>query len=389
MVTALPAFQLSRLPALYFGKGSVEFLGKILTGYGQNVLLVTGNQSFESNGIREIAGKQMKKSSRISVKGEPTPAVIDEAVNISKDKNIDVVVAVGGGSVIDSGKAIAAMITEKASVKNYLEDVGTMKPSGNRLPFIAIPTTAGTGSEATKNAVISQYGKNGFKKSLRHDNYIADAAIIDPLLTVSCSPALTAATGMDAFTQLLESYLSLKSNLITDSLALAGIELIGRSLVKAFNDGKDIEARSDMAFAAYLSGITLANAGLGVVHGFAQPLGSLFPVPHGVVCSSLMGIVNRLTVDKLKTTDPQSTILKKYASAGRRFLNDAGLSDEMAVNKLLDTIDEMISSFRLPRLAEFGITETDFTSIISNTQMKNHPIHLDSDDLKKILKQRL
>ena len=193
------------------------------------------------------------------------------------DRGIDVVLSTGGGSVIDAGKAVSAMLRVEGSVAEYLEDVGTRKHPGTKVPFVAVPTTAGTGCEATRNAVLSRVGPDGFKKSLRHDNFLPDAAVVDPVLTLSCPPDITAACGLDALTQLLESFVSTKASVLTDVLALSGLEHIGNSLVPACtNSGQDIDMRANLSYAALMSGITLTSAGLGTVHGFASSIGGLF-----------------------------------------------------------------------------------------------------------------
>nr|HPR60549.1 iron-containing alcohol dehydrogenase [Prolixibacteraceae bacterium] len=220
-------FDLATTPNIIFGNGQLAMLPKLISQYGNRALLITGKSSFENSkpGCRLYADLKKAKIEfkTVNIENEPSPRDIDQAVLTHRQWSPQVTIGIGGGSVIDAGKAISAMLKHELPIKNYLEDVGTQKPNGNKVPFVAVPTTSGTGSEATKNAVITQAGKDGFKKSLRHNNYVPNIALIDPLLTVNCPPKVTAASGMDAFTQLLESYLSTNSNPFTNALALDGI----------------------------------------------------------------------------------------------------------------------------------------------------------------------
>jgi alcohol dehydrogenase class IV len=317
---------------------------------------------------------------------EPTPAMIDLAVQRYAGGSTDVVVAIGGGSVLDAGKAIAAMLPLNEPVKDYLEGVGTKASHpGTKIPFIAIPTTAGTGSEATKNAVLAEVGKNGYKKSLRHNNFVPNVAIIDPALTITCTPATTAASGMDAFTQLLESYLSTAANPMTDALALEGLRHVAQSLSIAYRQGDNIAARTGMALAAYLSGITLANAGLGLVHGFASSIGGYAAIPHGVVCSTLMAAANKITVRKLRTQHTAEEALTKYITVGRIFSHDQTKPDEYYIDSLLATIETWTAEMRIPTLGQEGITSADFEKIVAAADNKNNPANLDKDEMTEVL----
>jgi len=384
----MDAFSLASTPRLHFGTGKISLAPSTIGSFGSNVMLVTGAKSFISSvfGIRLL--EQLKSMHltvhQCTVENEPTPGMIDDAVTRFSPFNPDVVVAIGGGSVLDAGKAISAMLPLREPVEDYLEGVGTKKHRGSKIPFIAMPTTAGTGSEATKNAVLSRVGTEGYKKSLRHDNFVPDIAIVDPALTMSCTPALTAASGMDAFTQLLESFLSTSANPVTDALAYEGLSHISSSLVKAYREGTNIEARSGMALAAYLSGVTLANAGLGVVHGFASSIGGYFPISHGIICSSLMAAANRITVRKLRQQG-NTRFLLKYTAIGKLFSGVEGKSDDYYIDSLLAHIENLSETMCVPRLADCGIGADDYQRIVAATDNKNNPVVLENDELIEVL----
>jgi alcohol dehydrogenase class IV len=290
-------FQFSRLPLICFGTGKIQVLPGLIRRYGNVIILVTDQRSFIKSSYAQVLFESFRKEGiryhHFVITGEPSPEMVDTAVEKFKNEEVNAVVSIGGGSVLDAGKAISAVMRVQGSVREYLEGTGSREHPGTKLPFIALPTTSGTGSEATKNAVISQIGKSGFKKSLRHDNFVPDIAVVDPDLTLSCPQNITAASGMDCFTQLTESFLSNKSCKYTDALAWEGLKAIKSSLIQSYVNGQDPEARSGMAFAALTSGICLANAGLGVVHGLASSVGVMFPVPHGVVCGTLMAQIGR------------------------------------------------------------------------------------------------
>lgn len=289
---------------------------------------------------------------------------------------------------MDTGKAISAMIPVKGHIVDYLEGVGTKEHPGNKIPFIAVPTTSGTGSEATKNAVISRIGKDGFKKSLRHDNFVPDIALVDPELTLSCPAGLTAASGMDCFTQLTEAYLSVKSNEYTDALALEGLKAVKSSLLRSFTGGSDIEARTGMSFAALTSGICLANAGLGAVHGFASSVGGMFNVPHGIICGTLMAAANEVTVRKLRNTAGYKNALRKYAKLGEIYVDDKLTDDDNYIDGFISYLNEITKRLNLPGLKSSGVEEAALGKICASTEVKNNPVKLDENDLMEILSKR-
>jgi alcohol dehydrogenase len=288
------AFNFARIPALHFGSGKLAELPKAAAAFGSEALLVTGAASLQASGnlgkVQDSLRRAGIRFHTLVIDAEPSTRFIDETCAQLRTLGLQVVIGIGGGSVIDGAKAISAMLPHGNTVLDHLEDVGRNVPhNGVKLPYVAVPTTSGTGGEMTKNAVISMVGPEGYKKSLRHENLIPDVVIVDPELMLSCPPDITAACGMDAFTQLLEPYLSPIASPLTDALALSGLEKIRDCLIPACTDrGGDVQVRAGMAFASMLSGVVLANAGLGIVHGLASPIGGFFPVPHGVVCGTLV-----------------------------------------------------------------------------------------------------
>ncbi len=316
-------FKFARVPGIIFKNGSVESLPEHINLFGSRIALVTGKNSFihSMQGSMLLGELERKKTGYhlLTISSEPSPEDIDSAVLTLVDQKIEVVVGIGGGSVLDAGKAISAMINMNEPVVRFLEGVGDLVHPGTKLPYIAVPTTSGTGSEATKNAVISRIGIHGFKKSLRHDNFVPDLALVDPSLTINCPADITAASGMDCFSQLTEAYLSDKSSVYTDGLAIEGLKAIRDSLERCCYDGHDIEARTGMSFAALTSGICLANAGLGVVHGFASSVGGLYDIPHGVVCGTLMAKANEITVRELRKIREWSDCPEKIFLAWKTF----------------------------------------------------------------------
>jgi alcohol dehydrogenase class IV len=299
-------------------------------------------------------------------------------------------VAIGGGSVIDTGKAVSAMLTKKEPVLAYLEGVGTKIHDGEKIPFIAVPTTAGTGSEATQNAVLGQVGKNGFKKSLRHEKLVPDIVVVDPELTISCSRKITIACGMDALTQLIGSYVSIKASPMTDSLALSGLRVMGDAiLTSAVTDPLDMDARTMMCYGSYVSGLTLANAGLGTVHGFAAVIGGFFHIPHGVICGTLLALVTQKNIETLIRLDPENKALLKYASVGKVLGKTKKTNPIKNARALSTLLKEWTKILKIPLLGQFGVRMDDIDKIVSVMGQKNNPVILREIDLKEILRSRI
>ena len=392
------AFVFSRTPELHFGAGKLAQLPALLardTPRWQTILLVTGSSSFVGSVHYEKLTRALDAAGVVhfqqAVAGEPSPELVDQTVARYRDQAIDQVVAIGGGSAMDAGKAISAMLPQQGSVSAYLEGMESAKHDGRKTPFMAIPTSSGTGSEATKNAVLSRTGEHGFKASLRHDNFIPDLALIDPELMLSCPPDVTAACGLDALTQLIEAYVSSKASPLTDTLALSGLTHFAAGFERVLSDGeRDVEARGKVAYAAFLSGVTLANAGLGVVHGCAGPLGAYFPIPHGVACGTLLGEATRATLDELFTApDKNQVALEKYARVGTLLAGrtSGSLRDDCAL--LVATLEALIERSAIGRLSRYGITRADLPRIVDKANNKNSPATLSREQIAAILAARL
>ena len=391
----IPAFVFACMPEIHFGAGALSRLPSLVGAGGKRILLVTGSSSFRQSAHYErltaALGAAGITTFEVSVSGEPSPAFVDEVVARYRNENPDWVVSIGGGSAVDTGKAISAMLPSGDSVVEYLECKDTKKHDGRKVPFIAIPTSSGTGAEATKNAVLSDIGRAGYKSSLRHDRFVPDIALVDPELTLSCPPDVTAACGMDALTQLLESYVSTKASPMTDALALSGLEYVAAGLLPSVENGAhDIEARSHMAYGALLSGITLANAGLGIVHGYAGPLGGYHPIPHGVVCGTLVGEATRVTIEELfKDAEKNRVALRKYAKAGSVLARQHPVSVEHDCDLLVRTLNDWIARTGIPRLGHFGLRAADLPAILDKSNGKNSPATLSRAQMAAILEARL
>lgn len=387
-------FELAACPRLIFGPGKVQLLCNAIYSYGRIALLVTGRSSFvyTSHWDKLLLRLQENRITwyQVVVDREPTPQMIDDVVNKYRDAGIEVVAAIGGGSAIDAGKAISAMLKQEGPVLDYLEGIGSKSPKGKKIPFLAVPTTAGTGSEATKNAVISEVGRSGFKRSLRHDRFVPDLALIDPELGLTCPRQVTARSGMDAFSQLLESFLSERASYHTDQLALGALRLVSVYLPRAVEQGEeDLEARSAMAYAAFVSGLTLASAGLGLVHGFASSVGGFFDIPHGLICGTLMGPANRITLIKLLEEKSNEKAVEKYAEVGRIFSGVDGKSTKWYAEFLVQTIQDWTARFGLEKLSVFGFRSRDVTEVAQITDNKFNPIRLNSEEMGRILAERI
>ncbi|MDP2794546.1 MAG: iron-containing alcohol dehydrogenase [Sulfurisoma sp.] len=396
---AIAPFSITRVPRIEFGSGALNKLPGIAAHYGKNLLLVTGQRAFveSEHGARLFAALRADGFSweHVKVAGEPSPQFVDVQVAALRGNGgttTDAVIGIGGGSALDAAKAIAGLLRPGNSVLDHLEGVGPELPyRGPATPFIAVPTTAGTGSEATKNAVLSQQGADGYKKSFRDDALVAEWAVVDPDLLATCPPALIAADGMDAFTQLLESFVSTRANPVTDALARSGIMAVKDSLL-ALHREQSAESRDRMAYASLLSGICLAQTGLGSVHGLAAPLGAFFPIPHGVVCGTLVATATAANIAAMEAREPDNPALPKYAEIGRRFAMQKGLNGKEAREYLVTTLRQWEAQLALPRLSAYRLASADFSRIVANARgssMKTNPIVLTDAEVTRILEARL
>lgn len=390
-------FSVARLPRIEFGPGRRTMLPDLVAGYGRRTLIVTGSRSFMDSAHWQSlsAGLAERRITWeiIQVPGEPTPELVDSSVRAHAGQGFDCVLGIGGGSALDAAKAIAGLLKPGNSVMDHLEGVGPELPyRGPATPFIAVPTTAGTGSEATKNAVLSTHGEGGFKKSFRDDKLVAEYAVVDPDLLASCPSEILAANGMDAFTQLLESYVSTKVNPFTDALALSGMKKARDALLPWYEgEGDAAGHRAAMAYAALLSGITLAQVGLGSVHGLAAPLGAFFPIPHGVVCGTLVAEATRVNLAALSGRALASPAIGRYADVGR-LLAGKTMPDEKAHASLLEILEDWTRRLKLPRLGNYGIQDKDVERIVANSRgssMKTNPVTLTDAEIAGIVRARI
>ncbi len=390
-------FSLSRLPRIEFGPGALAKLPAIARSYGKCALLVTGAGSLKESPFWPAVTDGLKAQGmtwlHLTIPGEPSPQMVDEAVRALHPESIDVVIGIGGGSALDAAKAIAGLLKPGNSVMDHLEGVGPELPyAGPSTPFIAVPTTAGTGSEATKNAVLSVQGKDGFKKSFRDEKLVAEVALVDPDLLATCPPMVIAANGMDACTQLLESYVSSRAAPLTDSLAWGGMKAARDGLLALHANAGNATARAQMAYAALVSGITLAQAGLGSVHGLAAPLGAFFPIPHGVACGTLVATATRVNIDAMHTRMANHPALEKYAQVGRLLSRQGQLDQAAAHAALIDTLEAWTRTLQLPTLAHYGVTHADIPRIVTNSRgssMKTNPVHLEDGEITAIVSARI
>ena len=383
------------LPQIYFGTGRFAMLPTLCPIYGRHLLVVTGRSALQRSGrlstlFDAFAGEGFSVI-HVTVDREPSPELIDSTVMENRGRLVEAVIAIGGGSVLDAGKAISAMLRQHHPVECFIEGrEGVMPHDGRKVPFIAVPTTSGTGSEVTNNAVISRVGVGGYKRSLRHQAFVPDIAVIDPELMTSAPRGLTAASGMDACTQLLEAYLSPFASPYTDALSLSGLECFSRSFMAACSTGSmDPAIRSDIAYAALMSGIALANAGLGIVHGFASSVGGLFDISHGTLCATLLAEATKVNIGRLRMIDPRHPALVKYSKAGGILAGAAAGSVDEGCDLLVARLEAWQDTLGFPALREFGVRESDLDGIVAATRSKSNAVALEHEEMRSILDARM
>jgi len=371
---------------IIFGPGSLNQIGVEAKRLGDKALVVLGRSTMRKSGALDrlthlLKENELEYTIYENIPSDPTVETVDKGTSLARKENCNLVIALGGGSVLDAGKAISAMITNEGSVADYLEIEGKGRKFQHKtIPFIAIPTTSGTGSEATRNAVITNT-KLGLKKSIRDPWLIPEVAMVDPQLTLSLPPHITAICGGDALTQCIEAYLGKKSQEITDALALHAIGLIGKSLVKAVKDGKNLEARKNMAMAALLSGLCLSNSGLGAAHALSHPLGVHYKIPHGLSCAVLLPYVMEFNLP---------VVTKKLSKIAQALGEDVSLlSETEAAQRAVKKIKEMFFLAGIKEnLSEWGIKEEDFSQIIKEAKggsLNNNPREASEADLIELL----
>ena len=379
-------FEFATAQRVIFGAGVVREVGTLAAALGRRPLVVTGRDPGRCRPVLDQLRAQGLQPALFPVHGEPTVEDARRGAALARSGQADLVLACGGGSALDAGKAIAALAAQEDDLMAYLEVVGQGRPLERPpLPVIAVPTTAGTGSEATRNAVLAS-GEHGVKASLRHPSMLPRVALVDPELTLGLPPEITASTGLDALTQLIEPYLSSRANPLTDALCLEGIRRSVRSLERAWTAGGDLESRTDLALASLLGGMALANAGLGAVHGLAAPLGGLFPVPHGVACAALLPHVLRAN---LAACAPEHPAHARFAELARLLTGDPSAAPGDGVA----WVAGLVRRLRVPALGRYGLTPADLPQVaeraLAASSMKANPVPLDRDALTEILARAL
>jgi len=380
-------FEFATATRIVFGPGRVREAGSLAKALGKRALVVTGRRAGRAARVIALLADSGVDSSIFAVPGEPEVATVEAGSAQARTDGCDLVVSVGGGSALDAGKAIAAMLANEGRLLDYLEVIGEGRSLAQPpVPFIAIPTTAGTGTEVTRNAVLAS-PEHRVKVSLRSPLMLPRVALVDPELTYDLPPHLTASTGLDALTQLIEPFVCSRRNPMTDVVCREGMRRVARSLRAAVADGQAAAAREDMALASLFGGLALANAGLGAVHGFAGPLGGMFPAPHGALCAVLLPVVMEVNLAALREREPASPTLDRYDEVAQTLTGDpaARAPDGVA------WVRQLVAALRLPRLAAYGVKPADIDELAAkaarSSSMKANPVALTAHELRQVLEQ--
>ncbi len=382
-------FEFATAGRIIFGAGTIKNVVGIASGQGKRLLLVTGKRQERAQELQDDLAQEGIECMMFSIPTEPTIPLVEEGVLQARKGQCDMVIAIGGGSVIDGAKVIAAMLKNTGDLMDYLEVIGGGRPLNRRAaPCIAVPTTAGTGAEVTQNSVLAS-PKHRVKVSVRSPFLLPVAAVVDPELTTSTPPELTAASGLDALTQLIEAFVSNKANPLTDGICREGLMRAGRSLRTAYLDGSNYAAREDMAIASLFGGLALANAKLGAVHGFAGPLGGTYQAPHGLICGKLLPLVMEANIQALRRQPSGQATLQRFDIIARELTADMSAQTDDG----LKFVRNLCQTLKLPKLVKFGLIEDDITAIVTMARkagsMKGNPVTLSNEALVGIMKKCL
>ena len=374
-------FEFATAGRIIFGEGTAASLPELARTFGARPLVLTGASTDRSAALVNALSAET-----FAIPGEPTVERVREGARRAQKAGCDVVIAMGGGSAIDAGKAIAAIAANGGEPLDFLEGVGKGRAMMvTPLPFIAVPTTAGTGSEVTRNAVLGST-EHGVKASMRSPLMLPRVALLDPELTYGLPPAVTASTGLDALTQLIEPYVSVRANPLVDPYCVDGIRHIAGALRRAYHDGADQEARHEMSLASLFGGLALANAGLGVVHGFAAPLGGRWKAPHGTLCAAVLPHGMAANIAAMRMRAPHHLALERYATIARILTgrNEARAEDG------IDWVRTLCAELNIPSLRTWGIAEADLPDVVEKaaraSSMQANPLALTDAELLWLVK---
>ena len=383
----MSSFEFATAQRIVFGAGKLNELSRHLESGPKHLLFVHGRSCAGIPRVRDMLSTSGVSFTEFQVHGEPTIESVNEGARAARD--CDMILGLGGGSVLDTGKAVAALVTNPGDVFDYLEVIGKGQPLTHAsLPYIAVPTTAGTGAEVTRNAVLEAPEQN-VKVSLRSPWMLPSLALVDPELTYDLPPDITASSGLDALTQLIEPFVSVKANPLTDAICREGMSHIARSLRRAYQNGADQKAREGMSIASLFGGLALANSALGAVHGFAGPLGGMLHAPHGILCARFLPLVMEANIKAMEARQPGHPALERYVEIAQILTGERDATARDGAEWAGDIVDDL----KIPRLSTYGMKPEDFQEAVQKTQkansFKGNPIVLDEKELTAILEQAL